>query len=208
MSSFCIYLSHLLHISDPIAWMMSVKPVLLSREGAVERWTFPGRSLAWPMGANGFVFRRADLSHLTADDRFEDCAVVVELARQGRKEWLRVAGRGVHHYVVSGLTDFVKKRRRQTFHFLSLRNTGAQSWTELNPRVPSWVACLYCVSIVGPLYHVLLGLMKTRHPAWLWHLIACPASVLGVTWGVLTYLRTGRNPDVEARLQPRQQLEK
>ena len=27
MSSFCVYLSQLLHISDPIAWMMSVKPV-------------------------------------------------------------------------------------------------------------------------------------------------------------------------------------
>lgn len=206
MSSFCVYLSHLLHISDPIAWMMSVKPVLLGREGAIERWTFPGSSLAWPMGANGFVFRRSDLSHLTADDKFEDCAVVVEMARQGRKEWLRVAGRGVHHYVVSGPIDFLKKRRRQTFHFLSLRGEGAASWTQMGPAVPSWLACLYCVSFLGPFYHVLIGLAKTRNPAWLWHPYACLLSVLGVAWGVLTYLRTGRNQEVEARLQPRQKI--
>ena len=206
MSSFCVYLSYLLHISDPIAWMMSVAPVLVDRRGAIERWTFPENSFAWPMGANGFIFRRADLSHLTVEDKFEDCTVVVEMARNGRKEWLRIANRGVHHYVVSGLKDFLKKRRRQTFHFLSLRSQGAPSWTQFNPAVPSWVACLYCVSFFGPLYHTLRGLIRTRNAAWLWHPIACVASVAGVAWGVLTYLWSGKNQEVEARLQPRQKL--
>ena len=209
MSSFCVYLSELLHISDPVAWMMAIKPVLVAREGLIERWTFPEGSFAWPMGANGFLFRRADLAHLTRDDKFEDCRVVVELGLQGRREWLRVKGRGVHHYVVSGLRDFVRKRRRQTFHFLSLKKEKNNlSWTQLEPDVPPWLACLYCVSFFGPLWHTVLGLVRTRNLAWLWHPLACPVSVFGLTWGVLTYLTSPKTYDQEAALQPVQTISK
>src|SRR5438552_3853408 len=40
MNSFSVYLSHLLFISDPVAWMMSVEPVRVATEGLIERWTF------------------------------------------------------------------------------------------------------------------------------------------------------------------------
>jgi glycosyltransferase involved in cell wall biosynthesis len=206
MTSFCIYLSQLLHISDPIAWLMSVKPVRVAVDGAIERWTFPKDSFAWPMGSNGFVFRRSDLSGLSLNDQFEDCAVVVRIAQAGRREWLRVTNRGVHHYVANGLADFVRKRRRQTFHFLSLRGQGATSWTQMNPAVPAWLACLYCVSFLGPVYHALLGLLRTGNPAWLWHPAASLASVVGLTWGVLTHAWSGTNQETEANLQPRQKL--
>ena len=56
MSSFCAYLTHRLHISDPICWLMSTNPTLVARHGEVECWTLPGDSLAYPLGANGFVF--------------------------------------------------------------------------------------------------------------------------------------------------------
>ena len=61
MSSFCAYLTHLLHISDPICWLMSTNPQLVARDGEIERWTLRQNSLSYPLGANGFVFRRADL---------------------------------------------------------------------------------------------------------------------------------------------------
>src|SRR5258707_8741684 len=61
MSSFCAYLTHRLHISDPICWLLSVQPVLAGKEGEVERWTLPGHSHAYPLGANGFLFRKAYL---------------------------------------------------------------------------------------------------------------------------------------------------
>jgi glycosyltransferase involved in cell wall biosynthesis len=205
MSSFCVYLSQLLHISDPVAWMMSVNPVRVAVDAdGVERWTFPNGRLAFPMGANGFIFRRSDLAHLTADDLFEDCTVVVEMARNGRAEWLRIPGRGVHHYVVSGLADFVRKRRRQTFHFLGQRDQKKVSWTQFGVTVPGWMACLYCVSVLGPLYHTVRGLLTTRNPAWLWHPVACVASVIGISWGVLTYWQRRKDEAAEARLQPRQ----
>src|SRR6185503_5150355 len=61
MTSFCRYITSVLHISDPIAWMMSIKPVLVATEGEFERWTFPGESLAYPIGSNGFMFRMSEL---------------------------------------------------------------------------------------------------------------------------------------------------
>ncbi|MBI1839394.1 MAG: glycosyltransferase [Verrucomicrobia bacterium] len=206
MGSFCVYLSALLHISDPVAWMMSVNPVRIAESDGVERWTFPNGRLAFPMGANGFVFRRSDLAHLTADDLFEDCTVVLELAQKGKAEWLRIQGQGVHHYVVGGLGDFVRKRRRQTFHFLAHRREKRVSWTQFGATVPGWLACVYCASVVGPLYHTLRGLLRTRRAGWLWHPIACGLSVVGISWGVLTYVFLGRDQSAESKLQPKQKL--
>mgnify|MGYP002381254155 CR=1 FL=1 len=207
MTSICVYLSQLLHISDPVAWMMSVNPQLVDTSAdGVERWTFPDGRLAFPMGANGFVFRRADLAHLTANDLFEDCTVVVELAKQGRAQWLRLTGRGVHHYVVGGWWDFVRKRRRQTFHFLAQRDQKKVSWTQFRPTVPGWLACVYCASVIGPVYHSLRGLLRTGNPAWLWHPVVSLSSVMGISWGVLTYFTQGHNQNAEAALQPKQRL--
>jgi glycosyltransferase involved in cell wall biosynthesis len=70
MSSFCAYLTALLHISDPIAWLMSANPRLVAHFGDTERWTLPNDSLAYPLGANGFVFRRADLQSVQANEKF------------------------------------------------------------------------------------------------------------------------------------------
>ena len=206
MNSFCVYLSELLHISDPVAWMMSVNPKRVASTEGVERWTFPNGRLAFPMGANGFVFRRSDLSHLTADDLFEDCTVVLELAQKGKTEWLRIAGQGVHHYVVGGLGDFIRKRRRQTFHFLAHRREKRVSWTQFGATVPGWMACLYCGSMIGPLYHTVRGLVRTGRVGWLWHPVACCLSVFGISWGVLTYLFRGSDQSTEAKLQPKQRL--
>ena len=109
MSSFCAYLTHLLHISDPMAWLMSANPKLVARDGEVERWTLPGDSLSYPLGANGFVFRRADLQSVKADEKFQDTHVALFLMKNGKREWLRIRGRGVYHYYVQTSWGFVQK---------------------------------------------------------------------------------------------------
>ncbi|HYV32461.1 MAG TPA: glycosyltransferase, partial [Candidatus Binatia bacterium] len=68
MSSFCAYVTYRLHISDPICWLMSATPRLVARSGEVERWALPAGSFSYPLGANGFVFRRADLESVKASE--------------------------------------------------------------------------------------------------------------------------------------------
>ncbi|HMP81648.1 MAG TPA: glycosyltransferase family 2 protein [Verrucomicrobiota bacterium] len=206
MSSFCAYLTQLLHISDPIAWLMSRNPVLVARDGDLERWTLPGGSLSYPLGANGFVFRRPDLESVRAGEHFQDTHAALHLMRAGKREWLRLRGRGVHHYYVQTLRGFVKKRRRATVHFLRVQEEMPVNWMKEKPSVPLWLAALYCVTFLGPLCHTALGLCRDRDLRWLWHLPACLATVAGNIWGVLTYRRRGKDKTLIAELQVEQKV--
>jgi glycosyltransferase involved in cell wall biosynthesis len=208
MSSFCAYLTHLLHISDPIAWLMSANPKLVAREGEVERWTLPGDSLSYPLGANGFVFRRADLQSVKADEKFQDTHVALFLMKNGKREWLRISGRGVHHYYIQTLWRFVQKRRRATVHFLRVQEEMPVNWMKEKPPVPLWLAAVYCVTFIGPLWHTLRGIIRDGDLRWLWHLPACLGSVFGNAWGVLTYKRRGKDKKLIAELQVKQELRK
>jgi glycosyltransferase involved in cell wall biosynthesis len=206
MSSFCAYLTHRLHISDPIAWLMSANPKLVARDGGVERWVLPGDSLSYPLGANGFVFRRADLESVKADAHFQDTHAALHLMRAGKREWLRIHGRGVHHYYVQTLWGFVQKRRRATVHFLRVQEEAKTNWMKEKPPVPLWLAGVYCVTVVGPLWHALRGLVRDGDLRWLWHVPASLGSVLGDAWGVWTYKRRGKDKALIAELKVKQNL--
>jgi len=213
MTSFCAYLTALLHISDPICWLMSANPKLVARDGDVERWTLPDGSFSYPLGANGFVYRRADLQSVQADEKFQDTHVALFLMKNGQREWLRIRGRGVHHYYVQTLWGFVKKRRRATVHFLRVQEEMPVNWMKEKPPVPLWLAAVYCVTFFGPLWHTLRGIFRDGDIRRLWHLLACPASVLGNAWGVLTYKQRGKDKgtggqSLIAELQVKQGLKK
>ncbi len=205
MSSFCAYVTALLHISDPICWLMSVNPSLVAREGDVERWTIRGESFAYPLGANGFVFRRADLDAVRAKEQFQDTHVALHLMQMGKREWLRVRSRGVHHYYVQTLAGFVQKRRRAMVHFLNVRGDTDVSWMKQKPPVPGWLACFYCVSFFGPLWHTVLGLARDRDARWLWHLPASLGSIAGTVWGWFTHRARAKDKSI-ADLQVKQTL--
>jgi hypothetical protein len=146
------------------------------------------------------------LDAIGATEHFEDTHIALQLARAGKTEWLRLTGRGVHHYVVRGIVDFLKKRRRQTYHFLSLEDKHKFSWTRMNPRMPGWAACVLCATLIVPMAQAVRGLLKTGDWRWLWHPLASLVSVTGVGWGLLTYLLCGRSADAEAALQPVQRI--
>jgi glycosyltransferase involved in cell wall biosynthesis len=206
MSSFCAYITHLLHISDPIAWLMSANPILVARDGETERWTLPGDSLSYPLGANGFVFRREDLESVKAGEYFQDTHAALHLMRAGKREWLRIRGRGVHHYYVQTLWGFVQKRRRATVHFLRVQEEAKTNWMKEKPPVSLWLAGVYCITFIGPIYHTAAGILRDRDARWLWHLPACLGSVLGNAWGVWTYKTHKSNRKLVADLQVKQKL--
>jgi len=206
MSSFCAYLTARLHISDPVCWLMSANPRLVARDGEVERWVLPEGTYSYPLGANGFVYRRADLNSAQANEKFQDTHVAMFLMKNGQREWLRLRGRGVHHYYVQTLRGFVQKRRRATVHFLRVQEEMPANWMKEKPLVPLWLAAFYCVSLFGPLFHTMRGIGRDGDPRWLWHLPACPASVLGNAWGMWTYRTRRGDKKLIANLKPEQFL--
>lgn len=208
MSSFCAYVTKLLHISDCIAWVMSANPRLAARNGDVERWTLPENSFSYPLGANGFLFRRADLENVKANEQFQDTHAALHLMRVGKREWLRISGRGVHHYYVQTIWGYVQKRRRATVHFLRVQEKATTNWMKEKPAVPLWLAVLYCASFIGPLWHTAVGLLRDRDVRWLWHAPACFAAFVGCAWGVVTYKLRGKEKKLIAELQVKQTLKK
>jgi glycosyltransferase involved in cell wall biosynthesis len=206
MTSLCVYLTQLLHISDPLCWLMSANPEQVSTAGEVETWKLRAGTESYPLGANGFVYRRADLDLVKAGQKFQDTHVALFLMRSGKREWLRISGRGVHHYYVDTLINFLRKRRRATVHFLNVRREFGNMWLEQKPPVPGWLACAYCVSFFGPAWHVARGFLRSKDPRWLWHFPACLASVVGTVWGVMTHKMHSRDQKLVAKLQPQQKL--
>jgi hypothetical protein len=124
--------------------------------------------------------------------------------RAGRREWLRIHGRGVHHYYIQTLGGFIQKRRRATVHFLRVQQESKTNWMKEKPPVPLWLATAYCLTLIGPLWHTLRGLACDRDLRWLWHAPASVGSVLGNTWGVLTFKRRGGNKKLIADLNVKQ----
>jgi anthranilate phosphoribosyltransferase len=206
MTSFCAYVTQSLHISDPIAWLMSTNPILAGCEGEIERWTLPENSLAYPLGANGFVFRRSDLEQTNASEHFQDTHVPLRLMRMGKREWLRLRGRGVHHYYVPTLWGFVKKRRRAVVHFMRVQEEMPVNWMKEKPPVPLWLAGVYCASIVGPAWHTARGIVRDHDWHWLWHTPACLGTLVGSAWGVWTFKRRGKEHKLIAELQVEQKV--
>jgi hypothetical protein len=143
-----------------------------------------------------------------ANEKFQDTHVALFLMKAGRREWLRISGRGVHHYYVQTLWGFVQKRRRSTVHFLRVQEEMPVNWMKEKPPVPLWLAALYCATVIGPVFHALRGSLRDGDARWLWHVLACPASVLGNVWGVLTYKRRGREKGLIAELKVDQGLRK
>ena len=76
------------------------------------------------------------------------------------------------------------------------------------PKVPSWLAVLYCVSFFGPLYHVLRGWLHDDDARWWWHLPTCYGSVIGTLWGYATHFRRRGEKKSIADLQVEQKLKR
>ena len=166
---------------------------------------------------NFLVSRDADWAMFNADpyksydimvtNQAPHCDAALYLYQSGQREWLRITGRGVHHYYIQGLWSFLKKRRRAMVHYFRVRSQSSTSWAG-RPAVPAWLAALYCSTFLGPVYHAVLGMVRDRDVRWLWHVPTCLASLLGVFWGFQTYRSRRHRERLIAELQPKQTLKK
>jgi hypothetical protein len=93
-------------------------------------------------------------------------------------------------------------------HFLRVQEEAKTNWMKGKPPVPLWLAGVYCVTSIGPLWHTARGLVRDRDVRWLWHALASLGSVLGNVWGVWTYKRRGKDRTLIAELKVKQNLGK
>jgi glycosyltransferase involved in cell wall biosynthesis len=194
MTSLCKYLTSILHISDPVSLALTTPPYchgLYKNVGLIYS-RHPSRK-SYPLGANGFIFRRKDLYDVGAQENFED----TEIANKIDKHiWIRIPA--VAHYYTSNIWHFICKRRRQTFHYLS-RPVTTIHWASNKKSDIFWILIAHATLLV-PLIATFNMYRKHKQLCVLWHPIASFASVIGLMWGVLTY-KLSTNIE-EHKLQP------
>lgn len=196
------FLTNILHISDPISLLITTSPCVSTQKECVS-CTFTNGSFSYPLGANGFLYRKKDLDKVEASCDFEDTQIPLRMLKIGYLCWLRLKYDGIGHYYVDNLKEFFLKRRRQAFHYLVKREKGTNTinWTMLRPRQPIWLAWLYCITLIGPMITMVFNLPKTK--LWLWWPPACFVSALGLVAGVITYWFSKLLPITETSLQPK-----
>jgi len=80
MSSFCAYVRISPHQRSGLL-ADERESQLVARDGDVERWILPPGTFSYPLGANGFVYRRADLQSVQANEKFQDTHVAMFLRK-------------------------------------------------------------------------------------------------------------------------------
>jgi len=153
------------------------------RNGEVERWTLKGESLAYPLGANGFAFRRADLTSVKAGEHFQDTHAALHLDARGKTGMASHPRTGRPPLLRADTLGFCKKRRRATVHFLQVQEEMPVNWMKEKPPVPIWLAALVLRYVCRTDLSHVIGVARDKDARWLWH-VPPVSEAFGVMCGV------------------------
>jgi glycosyltransferase involved in cell wall biosynthesis len=125
------------------------------------------------IGANGFVFRRTLLDHVTWSPYFFDIDVVHQAVRAGFRHVAKVKC-GIVHLYCSTLRDFARKqdRRVKDFLFFAAGRQRTYPWKQQNRMGILWFA-LATVTIVPLVVQIARGWRRQPDPAWFYHVPVC-----------------------------------
>lgn len=124
-------------------------------------------------GANGFVFRRALLPHVTWEPYYFDIDVVHQLVVQGFSHMAKVKV-GIVHLYCERLSDFIRKQKRRIYDFLYFSQAKQRTypWRKQQKLGIIWF-CLSCVLGFPLLWQMFKGYQRRPDRAWLYHLPVC-----------------------------------
>jgi len=145
------------------------------------------------IGANGFLIRRADLLSTQTQPYLFDIDCVYDLVRAGRSRVAKVKV-GIIHLYCRGFGDFARKQRRRIRDYLYYR-THAQRrypWASF-PRARLVWFIVATVLVLPTLAQALLGWIRSRDAAMLFHPLACLATLGVYGSGVIRARLLGRS---------------
>ena len=125
------------------------------------------------IGANGFVFRRSLLQHVTWQPYFFDIDVVHQAVQAGYVHIAKVKVGIVHLYCAS-LSDFARKQKRRIcdYLFFSQERQRTYPWSQ-RQRAGVIRFVVMTVLILPVVAQAVVGSCRRRDRAWLYHLPVC-----------------------------------
>jgi glycosyltransferase involved in cell wall biosynthesis len=125
------------------------------------------------IGANGFVFRRKLLNHVTWTPYFFDIDVVHQAVRAGFRHVAKVKC-GIVHLYCRTLREFARKqdRRIKDFLYFSADRQRTYPWKQQRRMGIAWFA-LATMTVVPLVVQMFLGWRRKHDAAWLYHIPVC-----------------------------------
>ncbi len=125
------------------------------------------------IGANGFVFRRSLLSHVSWDPYFFDIDVMHQAVRAGFRQVAKVKT-GIVHLYCARLGDFARKQRRRIRDFLFFAQEKQRTYPWDRQRKAGIVLFALATVLVLPVAaQAVVGFCRRPDWAWLYHVPVC-----------------------------------
>lgn len=125
------------------------------------------------IGANGFVFRRTLLDHVSWDPYFFDIDVVHQAVRAGFGMVAKVKT-GIVHLYCSRLGDFARKQRRRIRDFLFFAQEKQRTYPwDRQKRTGVVLFALATVLVLPLVAQAAVGFLRRPDWAWVYHVPVC-----------------------------------
>jgi len=125
------------------------------------------------IGANGFVFRRSLLDHVTWEPYFFDIDVMHQAVRAGFPHVAKVKI-GIVHLYCERLSEFARKQQRRIRDFLYFSQEKQRTYPWDSQKKSGIVLfCLETVLFLPLFYQMVRGFLRKQDPAWLYHIPVC-----------------------------------
>lgn len=136
------------------------------------------------IGANGFVFRRSLLEHVSWDPYFFDIDVMHQAVRAGFRHVAKVKT-GIVHLYCARLEDFARKQRRRIRDFLFFAQEKQRTYPwDKQKRAGIVLFALATVLVLPVAVQAAIGFCRRPDRAWLYHVPVCWVTLW--TYGVGT----------------------
>jgi len=150
------------------------------------------------LGANGLVFRRSLLDHISWDPYFFDIDVMYQAALAGCRHTAKVKC-GIVHLYCDRLADFARKQDRRIRDFFFYWQEGKKTYPWNRQRRLGFVRfCVYSLLVFPLIIQMLRGWWRKRDAAWLYHLPVCWIT-LWVYWKAVLSKALGIRPEPKSR---------
>lgn len=125
------------------------------------------------IGANGFLIRKKELEKYEYGKYLFDIDVIKYLSREGPVIVVKVKT-GVVHLFSGNVSTFIRKQKRRARDYFFHRRKGTRIIDRTSLVFPGVVKfVLATIFIIPLLLQTLIGYMRKRDSAWLFHPIAC-----------------------------------